>query len=437
MISSRKAAVSTLLKTAQSRGYSNIELDAAIKKFNLSGVERAFFTALFYGVIERKITLDYIISRLSSRRLDDIDIKVLTILETGIYQLRYMDKVPESAAVNESVKLCDEFYAPKNSGAFVNALLREYIRKKDEIPFPDRKKEYIKYLSVTYSVPAWLCEKWSREYGPECEKLLDATFRAPRMTLRVNTLKTSADELVSSLASLGVKAEKTKFAPNGVRLLGAVPTETLDALDGLFFVQDEASQIAVAALGASAGDTIVDCCAAPGGKSFGAAMSMENTGKVFSFDLHKSKIGLIEKGAQRLGITIISADVQNGAQHRNGMPEADKIICDVPCSGLGVIAKKPDIRYKSPDEFEKLPTLSLKILETAATYLKSGGDIVFSTCTLSKDENERTVEKFLASHPEFSLRPFEVGGLKSDGMLTLLPHVHKTDGFFIAKLHKN
>ncbi len=437
MISSRKAAVSTLLKTAQSRGYSNIELDAAIKKFNLSGVERAFFTALFYGVIERKITLDYIISRLSSRRLDDIDIKVLTILETGIYQLRYMDKVPESAAVNESVKLCDEFYAPKNSGAFVNALLREYIRKKDEIPFPDRKKEYIKYLSVTYSVPAWLCEKWSREYGSECEKLLDATFRAPRMTLRVNTLKTSADELISSLASLGVKAEKTKFAPNGVRLLGAVPTETLDALDGLFFVQDEASQIAVAALGASAGDTIVDCCAAPGGKSFGAAMSMENTGKVFSFDLHKSKMSLIEKGAQRLGITIISADVQNGAQHRDGMPEADKIICDVPCSGLGVIAKKPDIRYKSPEEFEKLPTLSLKILETAATYLKSGGDLVFSTCTLSKDENENVAKEFLGSHHEFSLRPFEVGGLKSDGMLTLLPHVHKTDGFFIAKLHKN
>ncbi|MBR7082980.1 MAG: 16S rRNA (cytosine(967)-C(5))-methyltransferase RsmB, partial [Clostridia bacterium] len=138
-----------------------------------------------------------------------------------------------------------------------------------------------------------------------------------------------------------------------------------------------------------------------------------------------------------LGITTISADVQNGAECRPDMPSADKIICDVPCSGLGVIAKKPDIRYKSPDEFEKLPTLSLKILETAATYLKSGGDLVFSTCTLSKYENERVVEKFLASHAEFSLRPFEVGELKSDGMLTLLPHVHRTDGFFIAKLHKN
>lgn len=436
-MNARFAAVSTLLKTAQSRGYSNIELDAAIKKFNLSGVERAFFTALFYGVIERKITLDYIISRLSSRKLDEIDIKVLTILETGIYQLRYMDKVPESAAVNESVKLCSEFYAPKNSAAFTNAVLREYVRKKDEIPFPDAKKDYIKYLSATYSVPEWLAKKWRGEYGAECEKLLEATFRSPRMTLRVNTLKTSADELIEKLAALGVKAETTKYAPHGVKLFSPVPIETLAPLEGDFFVQDEASQIAVSALGATAGDVVIDCCAAPGGKSFGAALDMNNTGAVYSFDLHKSKISLIEKGAARLGISIISADVQNGTEHRENMLLADKIICDVPCSGLGVIAKKPDIRFKSPEEFERLPELSQKILDTAAGYLKRGGDMVFSTCTLSKDENENAVEKFLLSHPEFSLAPFEVGALSSDGMLTLLPHVHKTDGFFIAKLHKN
>lgn len=436
-MTARFAAVSTLLKTAQSRGYSNIELDAAIKKFNLSGVERAFFTALFYGVIEKKITLDYIISYLSSRKLDEIDIKVLTILETGIYQLRYMDKVPESAAVNESVKLCSEFYAPKNSAAFVNALLREYIRKKDEIPFPDRKKEYIKYLSATYSVPEWLCEKWLGEFGAECEKLLEATTYSPRMTLRVNTLKTTADGLIEKLSSLGVKAEKTKFAPHGVKLFSPVPIETLAPLENDFFVQDEASQIAVAALGAAAKDVVIDCCAAPGSKSFGAALDMENTGAVYAFDLHKSKISLIEKGAARLGISIICADVQNGAERRDGMPEADKIICDVPCSGLGVIAKKPDIRYKSPEEFEKLPALSLRILDTAAGYLKSGGDMVFSTCTLSKEENGDVIEKFLASHPEFTPKPFKVGSLESDGTLTLLPHVHKTDGFFVAKLHKN
>lgn len=436
-MTARFAAVSTLLKTAQSRGYSNIELDAAIKKFNLSGVERAFFTALFYGVIEKKITLDYIISRLSSRKIDDIDIKVLTILETGIYQLRCMDKVPESAAVNESVKLCDEFYAPKNSGAFVNALLREYIRKKDEIPFPDRKKDYIKYLSVTYSVPEWLGDLWSREYGAECEKLLEATTHSPRMTLRANTLKTTAEELALSLGALGIKAETTKFAPHGVKLFSAAPTESLSSLDGLFFVQDEASQIAVSALGATAGDTVVDCCAAPGGKSFGAALDMKNAGAVYSFDLHKSKMSLIESGAARLGISIIRADVQNGAERREGMPLADKIICDVPCSGLGVIAKKPDIRYKSPEEFERLPELSQKILDTAATYLKQGGDMIFSTCTLRRAENEDVVEKFLAAHPDFAPSPFKVGSLESSGTLTLLPHVHKTDGFFIAKLHKN
>ena len=436
-MNARKAAVSTLLKTAQSRGYSNIELDAAIKKFGLEGVERAFFTALFYGVIERKITLDYIISKLSSRKVCDIDIKVLTIIETGIYQLRYMDKVPESAAVNESVKLCDEFYAPKNSGAFTNAVLREYIRQKDAIPFPDAKRDWLNYLSVTYSVPVWLAKKWSEEYGADCEKLLDALSHTPRMTLRANTLKTTTDELVQKLAETGIKSARTKFAPCGVRLLSAVPTEELEKFSDLFFVQDEASQIAVAALGAKPGDTVIDCCSAPGSKSFGAAMDMENSGSVLAFDLHKSKIGLIEKGAARLGISIISADVQNGTEVRRNMPAADKIICDVPCSGLGVIAKKPDIRYKSPEEFEKLPELSAKILDTASTYLKSGGDILFSTCTLSKEENERTVEKFLASHSDFSLSPFEAGGIRSNGMTTLLPHVHRTDGFFIAKLHKD
>ena len=281
-MNAREAAVSTLLKTAQSRGYSNIELDAAIKKFDLSGVERAFFTALFYGVIEKKITLDYILSVLSSRDVADVDITVRTIVETGLYQLMFMDKVPESAAVNESVKLCTRFYAPKNSGAFVNAVLREYIRRKDDVPFPDKKKNYIKYLSVTYSVPEWICRTWQSDYGKDCEKLLASLSHAPYMTLRVNTLKTTPDALTASLKERGVEARKTKFARDGVKLRGHVPTETLDELAENFIVQDEASQIAVEALGAKAGDTVIDCCACPGGKSVGAALEMNNAGTVYS-----------------------------------------------------------------------------------------------------------------------------------------------------------
>jgi len=432
----REAAVSTLLKTAQSRGYSNIELDAAIKKFGFSGVERAFFTALFYGVIERKITLDYIISALSSRSISDIDIKVLTILETGLYQLRYMDKVPESAAVNESVKLCTRFYAPKNSGAFVNAVLREYIRKNGEIPFPDRKKDYIKYLSVSYSVPEWICRLWHGDYGDNAEKLLDALSRAPKMTLRANTLKTTPDGLISALAEQGVEARRTKYAPHGVKLRSSAPTEKLDSLSDLFIVQDEASQIAVELLGAKAGDTVIDCCACPGGKSVGAALTMQNKGAIYAFDLHKNKLGLIDRAAEKLGITVIKTDVQDATKPREDMPKADRIICDVPCSGLGVIAKKPDIRYKSPDDIKDLPALQLKILCTNAAYLGSGGDIIYSTCTLNKRENADVVNAFLKENGDFSLVPFEIGTQKTSGMWEFYPHVHGTDGFFVAKMHK-
>ena len=436
-MNAREAALSTLLKTVQSRGYSNIELDAAIKKFGLSGVERSFFTALFYGVIERKITLDFIISRLSSRKWEDIDIKVLTIIEMGIYQLRYMDKVPESAAVNESVKLCERFMAPKNSSAFVNAVLRNYIRSKDSLEITEKKLGRTKYLSILYSVPEWICEMWQSEYGDECEKMLEAFSHAPYMTLRVNTLKTTVDEFLSMLEEREIPAIRGKYASTAVNLRASVSLDALAGLEEYYFVQDEASQLAVLTLGASEGETVIDCCACPGGKSIGTAILMGNRGRIISLDLHKSKLGLITKSAERLGVSIIETSVQNGTETREGMMQADKIICDVPCSGLGVIAKKPDIRHKKREELENLPAIQRKILETNAAYLKSGGDMIYSTCTLSPEENKNVVLDFLASHSEFSLCPFEIGGVKNDGMTELFPHVHKTDGFFIAKLHKN
>lgn len=435
-MTAREVAISALLKTAQSRGYSNIELDAAIKKFGLSGVERSFFTALFYGVIERKITLDYIISKLSSRRLDETDIKVLTILEAGIYQLKYMDKVPESAAVNESVKLCSRFLAPKNSGAFVNAVLREFLRKNKDVPPPDRSENEMKYFSVMYSVPEWICSLWKNSYGDECEKILSSLSSAPKMTLRANTLKISRDELLSFLGERGVKAGKTKYSPCGVRLSSSAPKETLSGLGELFFVQDEASQISVCALGAKPGDAVLDVCACPGGKSFGAAIDMKNDGCILSLDLHENKLGLIEKGAASLGVSIIRTGASDAGKFNESLPKADKIICDVPCSGLGVIAKKPDVRYKSPDDVKNLPALQSRILETSSNYLKEGGVLVYSTCTLNPDENENVITDFLSLRKDFALEPFSAGALSCDGMITLLPHKYGTDGFFIAKLKK-
>ena len=209
-----------------------------------------------------------------------------------------------------------------------------------------------------------------------------------------------------------------------------------EAFSELFIVQDEASQLAVEALGAKAGDTVIDCCACPGGKSVGAALQMKNEGAIYAFDLHKNKIGLIDGAAEKLGISIIKTDVQDATKRRENMPRADKIICDVPCSGLGVMAKKPDIRYKSPDDIKSLPALQLEILRTNAAYLGSGGDIVYSTCTLNKRENADVVNAFLAERSDFSLSPFDIGDIKTDGMCELFPHIHGTDGFFIAKLHR-
>lgn len=435
-MNAREAAVSTLLKTAQSRGYSNIELDSAIKKFGLDGVEKSFFTALFYGVIERKITLDYIISSLSERTIGDIDIKVLTITELGLYQLRFMDKIPESAAVNESVKLCERFSAPKNSGAFVNAVLRRYIREKDSIKFPDPKRNKMKYLSVMYSVPEWICRLWSDAYGKNEEKILESLSKPPFMTLRVNTLKTTNEELRALIESKGIGTKEPELAKTGIRLSSSAPMDVLSEYEDRFFVQDEASQAAVLALGVREGDTVIDCCSCPGGKAMGAAIEAKNKGRVLSFDLHKNKLSLIEKTASRLGIGIISTDVQNGSKPRESMPGADRIICDVPCSGLGVISKKPDIRYKEYDEIKDLPSLQYSILETNSAYLKTGGMLVYSTCTLNPKENGDVIKRFLENHKNFRLCPFDVGPLHSEGMTELMPYEYKTDGFFIAKLEK-
>lgn len=434
-MNAREAAFLSLQKYENSGVYSNIELSYAIERNRLESAEKALYTALFYGVIERKLTLDYYIDSLSER--DDIDANVRVILRIGLYQLIYLSKIPESAAVNESVKLAERFYARKNSGAFINAVLRGFLRRK-EIPLPDAKKEPARHLSVAYSVPEWICRLWLDSYGKtETRRILDTVNTHPPMTLTVNTLKNTREELLSLLAADGIRAEASNISPASIRLTGALPLDRLSTFEGRYFVQDEASALCVAAVGARPGETVLDACACPGGKSFGMAFAMKNEGKIYARDLHKNKLSLIEKGAETLGLTIIETGVQNAAVPREDMPRFDRILCDVPCSGLGVIAKKPDIRYKSEDDVARLPALQAKILETNAAYLADGGTLVYSTCTLNPAENRAVVENFLASHPSFALCPFTAGALTSDGMLEILPHEHGTDGFFIAKLQKH
>ena len=418
-----------VLTRCENGGYSNIALDTVIKRNNLSSSDRALMTALIYGVIERKITLDYIIASLSSIPNSKIEKDTRNILRMGLYQLIYMKKIPAHAALNETVEL-----ANKRSKGFVNAILRSYQREGDKIVFPDQSDK-VKYLSVTYSVgESLICALLDAYSFEECKNMLNAFSQIAPITLRVNNLKASRDEILSELEG----ARKTDFSPDGIILDNAAVSELECLKDGRVTVQDEASQICVRTLGAQKGDVVFDVCACPGSKSFGAAMTMENEGEIFAFDIHENKLSLVEKGAERLGISIISTKAQDA---RKPIEElfggADKIICDVPCSGFGVISKKPEIRYKDVEESENLPKIQYDILENVQNYLKVGGTLVYSTCTILPDENENNIKKFLENHKNFELIPFSVGELEVEsGMITLLPHTHHTDGFFIAKLKK-
>lgn len=418
-----------VLTRCESGGYSNIALDTVIKRNNLSPADRGLITALIYGVIERKITLDYIISALSSIPNSKIEKNTRNILRMGLYQLIYMKKIPAHAALNETVSL-----ANKRSKGFVNAILRSYLRESDKIIFPD-KSDKIKYLSVKFSVGESLVGELLNAYSFEkCENMLCAFSQVSPITLRVNNLKAERDEILNELGG----ALKTDFSPDGIILENAAVSE-LDCLkDGRVTVQDEASQICVRALDAKAGDTVFDVCACPGSKSFGAAMTMENRGEILAFDIHENKLSLVQKGAERLGISIISTKMQDARKPIVELfGKADKIVCDVPCSGFGVISKKPEIRYKDVKESVALPKIQYDILENVSNYLKIGGTLVYSTCTILPDENENNINKFLENHKNFKLCPFSVGNLEvNSGMITLLPHTHHTDGFFIAKIKR-
>ena len=430
----RQTALSTLTRCDRNGSYSNLALDAAIRSGDFSPADRGLLTTLVYGVIERRITLDYIIDRLSDRDPDKIDPQVRNILRLGLYQLRYLDRIPAHAAINESVSL-----ATRKSSGFINALLRSYQRREKEISLPTREEGILPYLSVRYSFPEPLCARFIDIFGEErAERLLDAFSVQPPLTIRVNTLKTDRNTLLAQLSSPETAPTASPLSPDGILLGSAAPLH--DGIQkGLFFVQDAASQLCVRTLDARPGHTVIDACCCPGSKSFGAAIDMQNRGRLLSFDLHKSKLSLVSAGAERLGISILETDARD-SRHYDPTLEgiADRVLCDVPCSGFGVIAKKPEIRYKDPADSAALPDIQLAILENNCRYVKDGGILVYSTCTVFPEENEENVARFLARHPEFSPEPFFHGDIQAPcGMLTLTPDEHGTDGFFIAKLRKH
>ena len=432
----RKLALALLTEYEELGKYVNLSLSSH-KLDGLSREERGFLTALLYTAVERKLTYDYYIGALSGRSLDKIDSTTKNILRLGICQLLDMDGVPAFAAVNESVRLA------RNSGerAFVNAILREVDRRRESLPLPDKNKKPERYLSVLYSFPAWIVKKFISILGyQETEKLLSRFNSAHGTDLSVNTNKTTVEDFVNKLRLEGYDAYPCEFSPLTVRINSSVDPRNLPGYDaGEFFVQDAACAASVSLLGAGAGEFVVDVCAAPGGKSFAAQIMMQDAGRVNSFDLHESKISLISDGAHRLSLNSISASVRDACEPDPSLfGMADAVICDVPCSGLGVLSKKPDIRYRPSDGIDSLSELQYEILSASAKYLKPGGRMIYSTCTLNPEENAGVFNRFLESNPDFTAVDFRIGEWESaDGSFTFYPHIHGTDGFFVGLLHKS
>ena len=443
MKNSREVAFDVLKKVLVDGAYSNLAIDNAIKENNLSRLDSSFCTALVYGVLERLITLDYIIRKRSSTPFRKIEDSTLIILRMGIYQILYMDKVPDSAAVNECVNIAKKKKLYKSSG-FINGMLRSLIRDENKFNLPSEDNKSL-YLSVKYSCPEYLVSLWLKSYGEDVTvSILESLCDRPPLTIHINHLLTDSESLIENLKDEGVETEISDICNDMllVKNTGAVDALKAYAL-GEFFVQDTASAICAKIAGAKAGDTVYDVCSAPGGKSFAMAVNMENKGKIKSFDLHPHKIKLINAGAKRLGISIIEASLRDAAEDTKLTEKADVVLCDVPCSGFGIIRRKPEIRYNKSADYTNLPPLQYKILENSAKLVKDGGTLVYSTCTLNPAENSEIVEKFLSAHPEFTLCSFKddiavkCKVSEPDGMLTLFPSKNGSDGFFIAKMERS
>lgn len=438
MANSRKTAFKVLLKIEQDGAYSNIALNNAVKEGELTPLDAAFTSALVYGVLERKITLDYIIKQYSKIPLRKIELKTKIILRLGLLQMAFMDKVPESAAVNESVKLAKQQKLQKSSG-FINAILRSFARDNCKVKYPDIKNK-AEYYSVKYSCPQPLVKLWLESYGEEnAKEILEKLSGRPNIYARVNTLRTTEEKLIDALADDKVKAEKVDFPENSVRLADTGSIERLKAYKGgLFHIQDLSSQLCAYFLSAEKGQTVLDICSAPGGKTFTTAEYMHNSGKIIACDMYEHKLKLIEKGAKRLGIDIVETCLRDGSSDENPLPMADRILCDVPCSGLGVLSRKPEIRYKDDLIDTDLADIQYKILCESAKYLKKGGKLVYSTCTLNPQENNKNTAKFLAEHNDFEgvalELPPQLGRAYEEQPyeITLMPHSYDGDGFYIS-----
>ncbi|MGN0142374.1 MAG: 16S rRNA (cytosine(967)-C(5))-methyltransferase RsmB [Roseburia sp.] len=434
-VNTRELVLGILMEVTKEGSYSHLVIRSVLDKYQyLEKRDRAFVTRLAEGTIQRMLELDYIIDQFSKVKTGKMKPVIRNILRMGVYQLKYMDSVPAAAACNEAVKLARKKGFSTLSG-FVNGVLRNIARNLDAITYPDGKESPVQYLSVRYSMPEWIVEQWLRDYGrKQTEATLAAFLNEAPLTIRTNLLKTTPEKLKERLAQEGVTAEfldqtvcselPYAFVIRDFDYLGALPSFR----EGLFYVQDLSSMLTAELAAPKEGEYVIDVCAAPGGKSIHFGEKMGGTGHVEARDLTESKVALIRENISRHEITNVTAVQQDATMFdEESVEKADVVIADLPCSGLGVLRKKTDVKYRiTPEKQEELAALQRRILDTVYSYVRRGGRMIYSTCTINKGENEDNVAYFLKQHPDFEL----------EEMHQIFPQETLGDGFFLARLHR-
>ncbi|MBI5286507.1 MAG: 16S rRNA (cytosine(967)-C(5))-methyltransferase RsmB [Deltaproteobacteria bacterium] len=433
----RKIALDILKRVEAGSAYPDILLDKWFKKVELSTQDRAFTTSLVYGTLRWKGRIDWVIDQFSRVKTKKLEHKILLALRLGVYQLLFTDKVPPSAAVDESVKLVKPL--GKEKGNFVNAILRRVDRERANISFPELGKDPILHISIFWSHPAWMVKRWVGRYGvEETIRLCQSNNEIPPQVLRVNTLKVTRDELLERLRKEGLEVRPTRFSPDGIEIVeGHLPTS--------YYIQDEASQLISYLVDPRPCEVIVDACAAPGGKATHLAQLMKNNGVIYAMDIYPARVNIIKETCKRLDTTIVKPVVGNATKGLTFAPKDgfDAILADAPCSGLGVLRRNPDIKWKRKEgDIKRLSQLQKDILSNLAGYVKKGGRIVYSACTLELEENEEVVNDFLERHKDFvvedagQLLPNQCHGIVDKKALRTFPPRDGMDGFFAVRLKR-
>lgn len=442
-INVRELALEALEKLEQNQAYSNLLLTSVIKTNTLSDQDRGLLTELVYGTPQNKIALDYMLKPFI-RKPNKVKPWVIQALRLSAYQMEYLEKIPDRAAIHEAVEIAKK-RGHKGIASFVNGILRS-LRREGAPSFAEIEDPVLR-LSTETSHPEWLVKEWVEAYGFEAaEKICRIHLIPPKQTLRVNHIKSDRETVLNEMENAGLEAEAGDLSPDAIKLLKGSIANTAFFQNGRVSIQDESSMLVARALDPKPGETVLDACAAPGGKSAHIAELMENEGSLTSLDLHRHKVKLIKEGAERLGLTIIDAQTMDArkAGEAFGAERFDRILVDAPCSGFGVIRRKPDMKYtKTPEDSRRLSEIQLGILREIAPLVKKGGTLVYSTCTMDRTENEEVMHAFIQEHPEFepdlSLEkrsPEKARPFVQDGSLQILPHYFGTDGFFISKMRK-